>query len=1071
MSNTRTESATALEAIPTAGPDPSGAPLIEVKSMAQSLMRLTRRFGPIFQVDFGGGRRAVFVSGFDLVDEICDESRFDKRVHADLKQIRDFAGDGLFTARTEEPNWAVAHRLLMPAFGPIAIRGMFDEMYDIVDQMALRWERFGPRAVIDVSDDMTRLTLDTIALCAFSDRFNSFYSRELHPFVGAMGDALVEAGERARRPDLTDANLTPAGIAYAENVRLMNEIADQLIAERRNDPDASSKKDLLGVLLDGVDPVTGQSLSDENIRYQLVTFLIAGHETTSGMLAFAFYLLVKNPKVLAKARAEVDAVFGDARPTVNDVGKLRYVEQVLMETLRIWPTAPSFALRPLSDTVIGGRYQLYERDTLFIITTMLHRDPAVWKGDVEAFEPERFDAEALASLPGNAWKPFGNGQRACIGRPFAMQEAKLVLATILQRFDLIEDDPSYQLRIKETLTIKPDAFRLRVVARRAASSIAARPAAAAAARASAATPGELGARAEASAARRPLLVLYGTNTGSSEAFARQVVGEATAQGFAARLAPLDDAVRELPRAAAAVIICSSYEGQPPDNARSFLAWLESAEAGSLANLNYGLLGCGNRQWARTYQAVPKRIEAALIQAGARAAAGRGEADAGGDFFGAFEEWLPEMWQGFAKAFGEVARPVAANPRLQVEVVRTGRSAILRQGELAQGVVLDNHELVDMTSPFGRSKRHIEIRLPPGMSYRAGDYLSVLPRNPFANVERVLRRFQFPADAHVLIQKASDSATTLPTGYPVGVGELLANYVELSQPATRSQVAALAESAQCPPDKKALSRLATEEGHVSEVLGRRVSVLDLLERFASCDLPFSAYLEMLPPIRARQYSIASSPLADPSRCSLVVAVVDAPALSGHGRFRGMASSLLAACAPGTQLAVAVRASNVHFHPPSDPRTPMIMVCAGTGLAPFRGFLEERSLQAQAGLPVARSLLFFGCDHPDVDFIYREQLEAWQAQGVVDIRSAFYKAPVGDVSFVQHRLWQDRADISELFLQGASIFVCGDGRRMAPAVRDTFIRIYEQAAKVTPEAAELWFERIERDTGRYVSDVFA
>jgi cytochrome P450/NADPH-cytochrome P450 reductase len=229
--------------------------------------------------------------------------------------------------------------------------------------------------------------------------------------------------------------------------------------------------------------------------------------------------------------------------------------------------------------------------------------------------------------------------------------------------------------------------------------------------------------------------------------------------------------------------------------------------------------------------------------------------------------------------------------------------------------------------------------------------------------------------------------------------------------------------------------------------------------------------MLPPARARQYSISSSPLWNARRCTLTVAVVDAPALSGRGRYQGMASSYLANCTPGTRVAIAVRTSNDHFHPPASPESPMVMVCAGTGLAPFRGFLQERAMQAQNGRSVGQSLLFFGCDDPDVDFLYRDELAAWEAAGVVSVRPAFYKRPQGDVTFVQHRVWQDRADVADLFRRGASVYVCGDGRHMAPAVRQTFVRIYQEAAGTTAEQAEAWVDRIERETGRYVSDVFA
>ncbi len=126
---------------------------------------------------------------------MCDETRFKKALHRPLQEARYVGGDGLFTAHDEEPNWGKAHRLLMPAFGPLGLRSMFDRMYDIAEQMMVRWERFGEGATIDVADNMTRLTLDTIALCAFDYRFNSFYQDAMHPFVAAMVGALENRGD------------------------------------------------------------------------------------------------------------------------------------------------------------------------------------------------------------------------------------------------------------------------------------------------------------------------------------------------------------------------------------------------------------------------------------------------------------------------------------------------------------------------------------------------------------------------------------------------------------------------------------------------------------------------------------------------------------------------------------------------------------------------------------------------------------------------------------------------------------------------------------------------------------
>jgi cytochrome P450/NADPH-cytochrome P450 reductase len=413
------------------------------------------------------------------------------------------------------------------------------------------------------------------------------------------------------------------------------------------------------------------------------------------------------------------------------------------------------------------------------------------------------------------------------------------------------------------------------------------------------------------------------------------------QGYAAEVGPLDDHAGSLPTDGAVAVVTASYEGHPPDNAKQFAAWLETLAPGALKGVRYTVFGCGNRQWARTYQAVPKRFDTALEAAGATRVRERGETDAGGDFFGDFDRWYEDLWRDLGGALGKRVQALPSGGQLEVEVLKVGRTALLRLADLQHGEVVVNRELVDMTSPLGRSKRHIEIALPDGMSYRAGDYLAVLPHNPIGVVMRALKRFDLASDTQIVIRKPEGSITSLPVDHPVNVSELLFHYVELGQPATRAQVTALAAATRAAPEQAELTALAEESAYQRDVLGKRVSVLDLLERYPSCTPGLAAFLEMLPPARARQYSISSSPLWNAQHCTLTVAIVDAPALSGRGRYQGMASSYLANCTPGTRVAIAVRSSNDHFHPPVSPETPMVMVCAGTGLSPFRGFLQERA----------------------------------------------------------------------------------------------------------------------------------
>lgn len=204
---------------------------------------------------------------------------------------------------------------------------MFDEMHDIASQLAMKFARHGAQTPISVSDDFTRMALDTLALCAMDFRFNSYYHEQMHPFIQAMGDFLSESSRRNKRPSFAPNFLyRAANEKFYNDIATMRKTADEVVEARKKNP--TDRKDLLSAMLDGVDPTTGEKLSDSNITDQLITFLIAGHETTSGMLSFTFYYLLKNPSAYQKVQQEVDQVIGRGKITVDHVTKLPYIAAV-----------------------------------------------------------------------------------------------------------------------------------------------------------------------------------------------------------------------------------------------------------------------------------------------------------------------------------------------------------------------------------------------------------------------------------------------------------------------------------------------------------------------------------------------------------------------------------------------------------------------------------------------------------------------------------------------------------------------------------------------------------------------
>jgi len=1074
-------------------PHPPGHPFVgnlfdlDANHPMESMMELARKYGPIFEIDMPGGNSRVVVSGFELVDELCDESRFDKMLGPGLRALGSSAfGAGLFTSETSDPNWRKAHNILLPAFSMDAIRSYHPMMLDIAVQLMQKWERLNSDDTVDVPADMTRLTLDTIALCGFNYRFNSFYRDTPHPFVVAMLGGLEAAQAQARElPIQRKLNRRGKRQALADQ-ELMVQTVQRIIEERRKSGTMGTVNDLLDRMLTGVDRQSGEKLDDKNIIAQCITFLVAGHETTSGLLSFALYALLKNPAVLARAYDEVDRVLGtdlSVLPTYAQVHQMPYVSQILDETLRLWPTAPAFTRHPYEDTVIGGKYALSKNTAAMVLLGMLHRDKRVWGENAEAFDPDHFSPENRAKIPPNAYKPFGTGQRACIGRQFALQEANLVLSMLLQRFELI-DFANYQLETKQTLTVKPNNFHIKVKLRAGRTATAPLAATRPAAAPQPAAPQPAAAPApRVDGHHTPLLVMYGSNLGTAEGLARTIAEDATNRGFVATVAALDDHVGSLPKEGGVVIVTASYNGQPPDNAAKFCKWLQdpSLPADAFAGVEYSVFGCGNRDWAATYQAIPTLIDAQLEKHGAKRMYRRGEGDARGDFDSDYRAWYGPLWSAVAtelKLPDSVAEVQTTGPRFSVAFVnKQAANPIITSYSATAMTVRVNRELQnrDCERPSERSTRHLEIALPSGVTYNTGDHLGIVPRNGLAQLRRVLLRFKLDPGLYLTITPHTNASTYLPVNEPVPLVGVLANRVELQDVATRSQLATLAGYAQDAAERETLQGLAGDDDasqarYREQVFLPHKSILDLLDQFPSCALPFEAYLDMLPPLRPRYYSISSSPLAAPDTASITVGVVEGPARSGDGIFRGICSNYLAAQPIDATVYGFIHKPTIPFHPPENPHLPMIMVGPGTGVAPFRGFLQDRAALKQQGVPVGESMLFFGCRDPLQDFLYEDEMRAFEAAGVTRLYAAFSREPGKPKTYVQQAIQEQSEDVWRLLQQEATIYVCGDASRMAPDVRKAFAGVFQERTGASEADAQAWLTGLVASQ-RYLEDIWA
>ncbi|KIN09100.1 hypothetical protein OIDMADRAFT_37983 [Oidiodendron maius Zn] len=1009
------------------------APEIDLTFPARSLWRLMDLYGPIYEANLQG--RKVFVGTHALLSEMLDEDQWVKIPAAPQQELRAAAGDGLVTAFSHEKNWWKAHRLLTPSFGPLGIRRMFDDMLELSSQLVLKWDRYDPENEIDCVEDFTQLTFDTIGLCAFNFRFNEFYTDEVHPFAKQLGEVLIESGKRTHRPGLVNRLVFFRDEQRRqENIAQIHNLCDKIIRDRLENPKPDAT-DLLNVLLHGVDKDTREKLPIENVRYQIGTFLSAGYETTASTLSFIYYHLCDNPDKLTRLQREVDEVLGDKVITVDMLPKLVYLDACIKEAMRLNPPVNLFTRNPIEDRILGGKYSIKKEIPVSCLLRHLHRDTKIWGEDAEVFRPERMLNGAFEALPKGAWQPFGDGLRACIGRTFSFQEMHISIAQVLQRFDIRKADSSYKLVMRSNMTTKPANFKIKVSRRPGRGIMFGIPGGTVvdgAQRANRRQDERVDRATNSNGPLKPITVFIGGNSGTCEGLAEDLAGKATDFGLAVDIKDLDEAVASLPTENPSIIITASYEDKPSDNAKKFVAWIEELSRKSAQlpkSTKYALFGGGNSDWTTTFHRIPKLVNDTLFKLGAERLVDADYANVKLDLLGPWEDWSEKLCFSLCDDNSKSLSHASAGVDVCIEHATTWPQA----GVENMGVVtlVSNYELADTSA--GAAKRHVDILLPAGTEYIPGDYLFVQGRNPDDAVRRVMARFKL--GQHDMLSVKSSKKTFLPVE-PMAVDHFLATRVELVAPVTRRQIATLKNSAkQGSAEYRQLEKLYGEEQY-NEILLKRYSVLDVLEEVPGLDLPFGF-----------------------------------PALSGHGTFRGVVSSYLATCKPGDRLHCSVRPNKLGFRLPENPEIPVIMVAAGTGIAPLRAFIAERAAikRAASGRRLGPAVLYFGCRNVNKDYLYRNELEQWQKTGVVDVIPCFSR-PDGGVGgrHVDAAMWEDRGRLWGLFQKGGNIYVCGSASRLGRSSAQVFKRIWMDKTGKSEVDADDWLDEIK--SSRYVTDVY-
>jgi cytochrome P450 len=358
------------------------------------------------------------------------------------RAFRPFAGEGLFTS--DGTLWKQQRKLMQPAFhhrqlaayaGVMAAhaRGMMDAFVD--------------QELRDIGADMAKLTLGIVV----KSRFGAELPREAGEITQSMLAVLDAANQR-----MNSALRIPLWVPTARNLRERRAVAkldatlQVLIRTRRASSESSD--DLLSVLLAAVDEESGARMSEQQLRDEMMTLFLAGHETTASALTWTWYLLSRHPAVEVKLLEELHRVLGGRAPSVNDLPKLPYSEMVIREALRLYPPAPGIAREPVVDVTIGG-YDVPKGSLIVVNTYAIQRDDRFFP-DPERYDPERFAPGWEERIPRYAYLPFGGGRRLCIGNGFAMMEARLILATVAQHYRL-SLEPGETIRAVQLVTLRP----------------------------------------------------------------------------------------------------------------------------------------------------------------------------------------------------------------------------------------------------------------------------------------------------------------------------------------------------------------------------------------------------------------------------------------------------------------------------------------------------------------------------------------------------------------------------------------------------------------------------------------
>ncbi|KXG46735.1 NADPH-cytochrome p450 reductase, FAD-binding, alpha-helical domain-3 [Penicillium griseofulvum] len=592
-----------------------------------------------------------------------------------------------------------------------------------------------------------------------------------------------------------------------------------------------------------------------------------------------------------------------------------------------------------------------------------------------------------------------------------------------------------------------------------------------------------------------IVVFWGSQSGTAEGFAHRLAREISFRwGQETMTADLSDydpvTISEIPKAKLAIFLVSTYgEGDPSDNTAEFWSWILKARDVSLSNLRYAAFGLGNTNY-KFYNRVVDVIIEGLDKFGAQAIIPVGKAnDAEGTTEEDFMSWKDDLFRIFKHKLGFQEAGARYIPSLKVEEDESLEPIDLHHGEpnnreapkaAAKSSTVRTLSISDSRELFKSSNRHclhmdVDLTNQPELSYKTGDHLAIWPGNPDVEVERLLDVLGISSRRDIpLVIKALDPATKITIPTPTSAVAIFRYYLEIGACVNRDNICDLAQFAPTPEAKAYLLQFGQDKDVYASFISRTHINLGRLLQLACPDkpwdkLPLSYLVETMPHIRPRYYSISSSSMVSPRKPSITAIVSTAPlpqnpnelihgvtsnyllALSQQARSKSHPSGITyhlngpADALQGGKVFAHIRRSN--FKLPTVVNTPLIMVAAGTGIAPFRAFLSERCQFLKIGKDVGQMILFFGCRNPNEDYIYREELEEMQVAlgDRLRIVTAFSRLEGTPRQYVQDRVAEFGNDVIRLIDEGGTFYVCG---------RAGMAREVEKVVGQTMKGAKRW-----------------